>query len=254
MPGIITTLDTSPSFGSRPKTSDENETLTDFGYREATDPDWVLEQSWQTIIDWESSSEVFWLKRGGMFAAAAAGITAMPIFYNFRKLAYKMESTGKKILRGFTLPPPGMKTHCASAVAITCPFILTYIMHRNMSLKWVFTQDPPCAPCRQIRAISLQIATGFLYPVIMCLLGVKYIVHNELNRPIYQKGQALTWVTKVIRGNKTQLMALMALNTMGTMALHYLQEKQWYNLNLKLLTIIKDSKIKAASPGSLARS
>jgi len=238
MPGIVTSVPEAPSLGSR-GSNDQNPTLSKLGYREATDPTFVTDQAMLTINEWRPWTEVFWLKNGPLVSAVMAGLTAIPVFNSIRAATYKIQKPGRSLSNVIVVPPMGRHAKAVGSIAIVIPYVVTNLTHR-FSLQGVFTQDPPCAPCREIRAISLQVATGALWPTIMAFFGANYAVQMETGRPIFAKGQAWTWLTKALGHSKGTILGAMAFNALGMAAVHHFQEMEWINMNVSILRMVKE--------------
>ena len=150
-----------------------------------------------------------------------------------------MPKVKKSLSTGKIDPGTSPHYHAAKAFATFAPLAMTHFAHSQISLKSVFAHDPPCAPCRQLRAVGVQLATGWLQPIIMCLAGISYVVKMETLKMPYEKGQVLSWARKMTQRNKNFLLGTLAAQTLLAAAVNYGQEYQWFKINIELLDRIE---------------
>ena len=154
---------------------------------------------------------------------------------------YLLQSKVKKSLTTGLVETGPTKAHywTALAVAVVSPMCVTYLLQEMLSLTSVFTNEPPCAPCRQLRTVGCQLAGGWFNPILLCLVGTNYVVKTEGVISPYKKGQLLSWVGHLLKRNRNLIYGTLVAQTFLAAAVNYGQEHQWYNLNLELLERIE---------------
>jgi len=241
--GVVTHIEEYPSLG---QLDPKNEPLKKLGYKAVTD-DWeAFEAGLKLVKEWEPKSDTFFLSWGPLACALTAGLSARPIFVKIKSRAFKtLPNQGKSLARGTPFTGENLIGGITAGFAISAPALLTLFFHTRFTKKSVMTQDPPCPPCRQMRAVTIQMLFGVVHPAIMALLGAKYLFELETGKAMFEKGKLLAGVKKVWHLHKTYIFGVAAAQAIAMIALHYLQEREWYDINLKLLQRIEAAKLTA---------
>lgn len=221
----------------------ENKAMVDLGFVATFDPQHIYDQSKELVREWQPRSQVFMLSWGPLICATAAGVMVPPLFKSMRIGSYLLKPKVKRSLHtGMLETGTNIHYYVSKGFAVGASMGVTCVSQDFYSLTSVFANDPPCAPCRQLRAVGIQVAAGWLWTSIVTLVGVNYVVRQETMSSPHQKGQLLSWARQMAKRNKNFLLGALAAHALVAAAVNFGQEYQWYQVNLELLQRIEDEK------------
>ena len=191
-------------------------------------------QNMEVIGKWEPKKDTTYL-RYSPFAASILGASIQPQLCSILLRANKATFLAKR----FYVPI------VVYGSVLSCVF--SHVANRMTQGLYVFTGNPPCAVCREIRSVGIQMTCSFVYPILMSVGSHIYLM-NQANIKLRPENK-YQWAVKMAKRLRGPLAFNFGLQFLILGYIHYKSEDQWFNITTEMIRRMESAEGRKVAQG-----